>query len=253
MRHLPIFLLLVIPSIGLAVEIDGQTDFASRLAVNSSISARIDSIRVRPGQRVTAGEVVVSLVETGLQINVELARAEADALVPAEARALTDLEKARELYARDSLAAIELQNAEQNHAAARSRLQAAEARLERALYLLSQAQIRSPIDGVVLEVDAFDGQYVNTRAGDPRLLTIVDAERMIVTAKLPYELARPELVGRKVSIRYGDQNFKGRVIEIGRQVTIGENSHPAVNLRAAFVTRGKLAAGLTVRITLDDE
>jgi len=253
MRHLPIFLLLLIPVSGLAIEIDGQTDFARRLAMNSSISARIDSVRVRPGQRVAAGDVVVTLVDTGLQANVALARAEADALVPAEARALTDLEKARELYARDSLAAMELQKTEQDHAAASSRLKAAEARLERALFLLTQAQIRSPIDGVVLEVSSFAGQYINTRTGDPQLLTIVDADRMIATAWLPYELAGPGLVGRSASIRYGDLSFKGRVVEVGREVTIGDNSHPAVRLRAEFDTRGKLAAGLTVRITLADE
>ncbi len=253
MRHLPIFLLLVIPVTGLAIEIDGQTDFARRLAVNSSISARVDSIPVRPGQRVAAGDVVVNLVDTGFQINVALARAEADALAPAEARAMTDLDKARELYARDSLAAMELQRTEQDHAAANSRLKAAEARLDRALYLLEQTRIRSPIDGVVLEISSFAGQYINTRSGDPKLLTIVDADRMSATAWLPYEMAKPGLVGRSATIRYGDQNFKGRVVEVGREVTIGDNSHPAVKLRAEFDTRGKLAAGLTVRITLADE
>lgn len=253
MRHLPIFLLLVMPVTGLAIEIDGQTDFAQRLEINSSISARIDSIRVRAGQRVKAGDVVVSLVDTGLQINVALARAEADALLPAAARTSTELEKAQELFARDSLAAVELQNAEQDHLAARARLTAAEARLDRALYMLSKAQIRSPINGLVLEVGAFAGQYVNTRSADPKLLTIVDADRMIATAWLPNELATPQLVGRSVSLRYGNQSFEGRVIEVGREVTIGENSHPAVKLRAAFETGGKLAAGLTVRITLADE
>jgi len=253
MRHLPIFLLLVIPVTGLAIEIDGQTDFARRLAVNSSISARIDAIPVRPGQRVAAGDVVVNLVDTGLQIAVARARAEADALAPAEQRALDELEKARELYARDSLAAMELQRTEQDHTAANSRLKAAQARLDHALFLLSQSQIRSPIDGVVLEVSAFAGQYVNTRSGDPKLLTIVDAERMSVSGWLPYEMAKPELVGHSVSIRYGDQKFTGRVVEVGREVTVGDNSHPAVRLRAEFETRGKLAAGLTVRITLADE
>ena len=246
MRHLPIFLFLLMPASGLAVEIDGQIDFASRLAMNSSVSARIDSVRVRAGQRVAAGDVVVTLVDTGLQAHVAMARAEADALVPAAARALTELEKAQELYARDSLATIELQNAEQQHAAARARLEAAEARLARALFLLSQAEVRSPIDGLVLEVSAFAGQYINTR-------TIVDADNMIATAWLPYELAKPGLVGRSASIRYGDQRFEGRIIEVGREVVIGDNSHPAVTLRAAFDTRGKLAAGLTVRITLPDE
>jgi len=253
MRHLSCLLLMMIPVTGLAIELDGQTDFARRLAVNSSISARIDSIRVAAGQRVSAGEVVVTLVRTGLQFNADSARAEAEALAPAAERALVELEKARELFARDSLAAVELQNAEQHHAAARARLEAAEARLAQARFLLSQADIRSPIDGVVLEVGAFAGQYINTRSENQTLLIIVDDDSMIATARMPYELAKPGLVGRPASLRYGDRKFNGRIIEVGREAASGDNNHPAVILRVAFASGGSLAAGLPVRITFADQ
>ena len=253
MRYQSIILLLLAPAATLAIELDGQTDFGRRLELNSSISARIDSIRVRPGERVSAGQVVVNLVATGLRANAASARAEADALVPVAERMLTELEKARELYARDSLAVIELQNAEQDHAIARSRLEAAEAKLARALFLLSQAEIRSPIDGVVIEVDAFAGQYVNTRVENRRLLTIVDTDSMIAEATLPWELANPSLLRRPVEVRYGDQLYRGKIVEIGRRASIGNNNHPAVRIRIEFRADGRLAAGMPVRISIADE
>lgn len=253
MRFLTILALFLIPSAGFATELDGQSDFSRRIEVTSSLSARIESVEVIVGQRVAAGEVLVTLVPTGFRNRVDMARAEADSLRPLVDRSMTELEKAQELFARDSLAVVELQNAEQDHAIAASRLAAAEAKLANALYLLSQAQIRSPIDGVVIEVDAFAGQYVNTRAENRRLLTIVDPSSMIASASLPYELAAPSLLRRPATVRYGEREYRGRVIEVGRRVTIGDNSHPAVTLRIGFESDGRLAAGLPVRITLADE
>ncbi|MGD2172046.1 MAG: efflux RND transporter periplasmic adaptor subunit [Gammaproteobacteria bacterium] len=253
MRYLPIILLLLAPASSLAIEIDGQTDYARQLAINSSISGRIESIRVAVGKRVSAGQVVLRLVDTGLQTHVASASAEVDTLAPMAERMLTELEKAQELYARDSLAAVELQNAEQDHAIALAKLHAAEAKLARARFLLSQAEIRSPIDGLVVEINTFAGQYINTRVENQRLLTIVAADSMIASASLPYEMASPSLLRRSAGVRYGDRNFRGRVIEVGRQINMGNNSHPAVSLKVEFDLDGDLAAGLPVRITIADE
>ena len=38
----------------------------------------------------------------------------------------------------------------------------------------------------------------------------------------------------------------------GKQVTIGNNNHPAITLRIRFAADGKLAAGLPVNISIDD-
>ncbi|MGD8420940.1 MAG: HlyD family efflux transporter periplasmic adaptor subunit, partial [Gammaproteobacteria bacterium] len=214
---------------------------------------RIESIRVAVGKRVSAGQVVLRLVDTGLQTHVASASAEVDTLAPMAERMLTELEKAQELYARDSLAAVELQNAEQDHAIALAKLHAAEAKLARARFLLSQAEIRSPIDGLVVEINTFAGQYINTRVENQRLLTIVAADSMIASASLPYEMASPSLLRRSAGVRYGDRNFRGRVIEVGRQINMGNNSHPAVSLKVEFDLDGDLAAGLPVRITIADE
>lgn len=253
MRYLIMLALILAPSSGIAIELDGTSEFSRRVELSSSLSAGIESVAVEVGQRVAAGEVVLTLVTTGFEARVDLARAEADALRPLVERHLTELEKARELFARDSLAVVELQIAEQDHAIAVSRLAAAEAKLAGALFMLSQTRIRSPIDGVVIEVNAFPGQYVNNRVENRRLLTIVDTRSMAARASLPYELARPALLRRPATVRYGEREYRGRVIEVGRQASVGDNNHPAVSLRIEFESDGGLAAGLPVRITVDDE
>lgn len=251
------FMLVILFCIGstqtLAIELDGRTEFAQRLALNSSLSARVETIHVTVGQTVTAGDLLLTLVSTGLRADSDRARAEVNALAPTVAKMLTELEKAQELFDRDSLALIALQTAEQNHVIAESKLAAAEARLAAALFRLSQAEIRMPINGVVLDIAAFPGQYINTRVSDKTLLTIVDNSSMIVEALLPLENWSDELLNRPAQLIFQKQNFKGKVIEVGRQVSIGDNNHPAVQLLVKFTTRGQLPAGLAVKIDISDK
>lgn len=237
----------------LALELDGQTEFAQRLQMNSSVSARVESVLVTTGQRVAAGELLMRLETTVLQARVDMARAEAAALSPSLARRLTELEKAQELFDRDSLALVELQNAEQDYAIAQARLDAAEARLARAEYRLSQAEIRAPFSGVVLTVEATPGQYINTGVSDRTLLTLADNKTMHAIALIPLESWRDDLMHRRASVIYGQQNFSGRVTGVGQQITRGENNHPAALLQISFDTDGKLPAGLPVKIRLADE
>ncbi len=106
------FLLAILLCLGsarvLAIDINGQTEFAQRLALNSSISGRVKVINVAVGQQVAAGEVLLSLVTTGLQANAAIAAARVNSLAPALDRMLAEMEKAQELFDRDSLALVDL-------------------------------------------------------------------------------------------------------------------------------------------------
>ena len=236
----------------LALELDGTTDFARLVVVNSSISGRIESIEVEPGQKVAAGDLLLRLVPTGLQANADMAQAEVDALTPALARAQTELDKAQELFDRDSLALIELQTAQQDHAIAAAHLAAAEARLTRAQYRLAQSEIRSPIDAIVISVGTYKGQFINTRVSDPGLLTLADRRRMVASALLPLEMYSNKLLMRKANISYGDRQYEGKVIDIGSRVTVANNNHPALTLMVEFSSDDELPAGLPVKISIDE-
>jgi multidrug efflux pump subunit AcrA (membrane-fusion protein) len=236
----------------IALELNGRTEFSRQLTLNSSISARVEGVMVAVGDRVSAGQLVLKLVSTGLQIKVDIARAEANSLAPTVARMQTELDKAQELFDRDSLALVALQVAEQNHTIAAAKLEVANAKLALALYQLSQTEIRSPIDGVILAVDSFPGQFINTRVTDQPLLRIADSSSMIVKVSLPLELWNSSLLQRAAAISFGQQTFKGEVIEVGNQVVVGDNNHPAVVLLARFKTGGKLPAGLPIVINIED-
>jgi RND family efflux transporter MFP subunit len=229
MRILLTILLCIGSTQALAIEFNGRTEFAQRLALNSSISGRVDLITVAVGQQVSSGKTLLTLVPTGLQANVEIAQAQVDSLAPPVAKMQTEMEKAQELFDRDSLALVDLQSAQQNFTIAEAKLAGAQAKLTQAKFVLSQAKIRSPINGIVLSITSFPGQYINTRVNDQTLLTIADNTSMV----------------------FQQQNYQGKVVEISNQATMGSSNHPAMSVLVKFKANGELAAGLPVKISID--
>ena len=100
MRLLLTILLCIGSTQAFAIEFTGRTEFAQRLALNSSISGRVDQIAVSVGQQVSSGETLLTLVTTGLQASADSARAQVDSLAPAVAKMQTEMEKAQELFDR---------------------------------------------------------------------------------------------------------------------------------------------------------
>ena len=253
MRILISLLLVLSPLPSLAIDLSGIAEFEHRLTLNSSISARVEHIHVRVGQAVAAGDLLVSLVSTGLEAQVDIARAQVEAQTPEVERMQMELDKAQELYDRDSLARVLLQQAQQKLAIATAHMSAATAKLELAQFHLSQAQIHSPIEGIVLDVSTYPGQYINTRVNDQTLLTIADKRSMSVQTLLPVELYSSALLNKTARVTYLKQSFRGRVVAIDRQVSIGANNHPALTLKILFDADGTLPAGLPVKIRINGD
>ena len=82
MRVLTILCMVVASTRAFALDLDGNTEFAQRLQLNSAVSARVESVQASVGQRVSAGDLLLTLETTGLQAGVDIARAQVDALTP---------------------------------------------------------------------------------------------------------------------------------------------------------------------------
>ena len=236
-----------------AIELNGRAEFAQQLALNSSISGRVSSIKVSAGQQVSAGELLLTFVATGFQAEADFAQAHRDSLIPTVDRMQTEMEKAQELFDRDSLSLVDLNTAEQNLAIAKAKLAAAEAKLTQALFRLSQTEIRAPIGGIVLDIATFAGQYINTRVDNQTLLTIADNSSMVVNVLIPVEQWTDSLLNKAARVNFQKQNYPGKVVGIGKQASIGSNNYPAVTLQVNFRTDDELPAGVPVTVVIDDD
>ncbi len=252
MRLLSLVFMLLLCQQALAVDITAQTEFARTLNLNSSINARVDKIMVSPGQQVAAGDLLITLVDTGFRAALDIAQAGVDAQIPQVARMQSELDKAQELFDRDSLALKLLQQAEQNYSIALAQLSAAEASLENARFNLSQTRLLAPFAASVVSVDTQQDRYINIAVDDPSLITLVDNRNMMARGLLPAEHWKVGLLNANATITYQNKTYKGRVTEIGQRVLSTNNNHPAVELTVLFQANGEIPANLRVNIHINN-
>ncbi len=58
---------------------------------------------------------------------------------------------------------------------------------------------------------------------------------------------RDDLINRDATIGFGNKSYRGRVSRLGRQITLGDNNHPALLLEVHFRSYGELPAGLAAK------
>ena len=145
---------------------------ADTVELSTRVSGVVAEVRVKPGQRVKKGTVLLRLDKTVLQAqldeaNAEQARAQADA---GDAR--RELERVQELYKRTVSSTSELDAATLRNARAQATLAAAKARRVIAQKNLQDAELKAPFDGTVNSVPGGPGPVV-TADCQPRTLVIL--------------------------------------------------------------------------------
>lgn len=230
-----------------ALELKGRSDFSQAYALNPAVSGIVSEVLVRQGDLVKRGDILVKLNATPYQAAVSAASANVTVREPTKTQMLTELEKAQELYDRESLALFDLQQAENNLQIAEGELAAAEAALQMAMFELNQTIIKSPDDLLVLKVDTYPQHYVNTEANERSLVTLVNHRQMHAVAYLGPDQWNPELVGKAAKINYLGKNYQGMVISLGYQRDSGSDGF---ELRVLFVASGKIPANMPVTIDI---
>ncbi len=164
-------------------------------AVASRLLARVTEVRVKAGQPVTAGEVLVQLDDTDLKARWKQAEAAAVAARAARERAGNEYERAGRLLSDRAVSREEFDRAATAVRTAAADLDRAESSAREAQALLDYATVRAPITGIVVDkrVEAGD-----TASPGQVLLTVYNPERMQMLVSVPESLALRLKVGQKV-------------------------------------------------------
>ena len=160
--------------------------------IQGDIVAQMDTARL--GIELVAAEADLAIASAGLEIS----QAQAD-------RALKAFERAQELTANASITGAQLDDrasamaeAQGGVAQARARINAAENAINLARYNLSNATVRAPFDGIVLEVFAQPGQFATSGSS---VATLLDISTMEVSANVPSRYIEGLEIGREVQGR----------------------------------------------------
>jgi RND family efflux transporter MFP subunit len=153
-----------------------------RVSPGSKIMGRVDSVPVRQGDRVQAGQVLARLESRDLEAAVAQAEA-AVAMAEAQlANASAQYERMQALHERGSVTDKNLEDATAGFRVAEAGLHQAEANLAAARVALGYAEIRSPVAGWVVarRVEAGD----MAAPGQP-LFSVEDLARVKVVVQVP--------------------------------------------------------------------
>lgn len=164
-------------------------------AVANRVAGNIDTVHVLAGMRVEKGDLLVELNQELLSILVtqsqaQLAEAEAG-VVTAETRldrTTTAFSRVEALQGSNAISQVRVDDAQSamleaqsQLAEAQARKQTAGARLAEAKYRLDRSKITAPFSGVVLEVNAIPGAYI--QAGSP-VVRLLDTDALEIEASV---------------------------------------------------------------------
>ncbi len=235
-----------------ALSLQGNTDFAARIQINTATAGIIHRIAVKPGQAVKSGELLLELDATSHKARLDKAKGLQQSLLPAVTTAELEFERAEELYDRDSLSQVELTLAESRLRKAQGEYQAAAADVERFAFALSQTRIKAPATARVVAVSANEGLFVNPAVTNDPLLTLVPANRMSAIVLIDAQQWRPALLNKRARVSMQGQTFSGVVDYLGLEPSAKMGDKPTYELRVSFDSRGMLAAGLPVTVEIMD-
>jgi len=210
--------------------------------VQVAISAPVDSVNVRVGDRVTQGELIATLDSSSLELQKATVEARVERAKWVTYRRQTELELARQKeerfrQLRHSAATTEaqledaefqLQIADQALGEARASAQQIDRELDIAKYNLSLTQIVAPYSGVVVERNIEIGQYV--RVGD-RVVRIIGDHELEIEAYIPYRYIDALKVGDTLKARFDN----GTQFDVSLRAFIPEE-HVSTRTRAVRFT-----------------
>lgn len=191
----------------------GTVRAVQETAVGSRILARVAEVRVRAGQEVEKGELLVRLDDTDLQARLRQADASVAAARAARDQARVEYDRVADLFQRSMAAKIEMDRVDAALKTAEAELNRAEQARHEAQAVLAYAEIVAPSAGRVVDKRVEEGDTV---APGQVLLTLYDPSRMQLVARVRESLTQRLNVGQLIDVRIDalEKTCQGTISEI---------------------------------------
>ncbi len=230
----------------------GTLSALETVEVGSQVSGIIDKLYVDYNAPVKKGQLLAALDKTLFKVSIRDAEA-------AVARANAKLEQAKAevnrnkpLFEKGHISEMEFLVTKTTARTAEADLKTAEAALNRARTQLAYTEIRSPIDGTVIERAIDVGQTIAASFQAPKLFTIAkDLTQMQIEVSVDESdigLIKEGLPARFTVQAYPDDMFTGTVRQVRLQPTTIQNVVNYTVVVDASNKTGKLLPGMTATV-----
>lgn len=196
----------------------GTLQATTTVQVGTQVSGQVAEILVDFNEPVTAGQLVARIDATLLQQEVRAAQASLNRSRAEAQYTQQELDRILALRERDVASDAEVRLATYNRDVAQSGQESAQVGLSRAERNLAYAEIRSPIDGIVVDRTVDVGQTVAASLSAPQLFLIAgDLSRMEILASVDESDIGSIFEGQPVRFTvqaYPDDTFEGQVRQV---------------------------------------
>jgi len=191
-------LLTIQPSVIEAIEpVPATIGARQATTISSRIIARITAVLVRAGDPVVEGQLLLELERSDLESRLSQAMQRVNSIAARLTEAKLNLERAISLQQQGLVARAVLDEARAGHDALTADLASAERSVEEARVAISYAEIRSPIDGRVIDRFAEPG---DTASPGERLLSLYNPLSLRTEAAVRESLALSLTVGQALQV-----------------------------------------------------
>ena len=177
--------------------VPGSVEAKHATIISSRTLARITAIHVRAGDPVTEGQLLLELEKEDLESRAQQASERIRAVTARAREAEQNLQRALELHQRGLIAVADRDAAQANRDALQAELVSAQRALEEAETAVAFAEIRSPINGRVVDRFAEPG---DTASPGAKLLSLYNPLSLRVEAQVREALALALAVGQEVAV-----------------------------------------------------
>lgn len=179
--------------------------------VAAEVSGRVDSIKFREGDRLQAGDMLVTLSKDIASKELEAAVANYQEVLSELENARLELERYQKLIKQGSIAQSEFDDTQFQVQSLERKARSLESRAELWRIRLSKAGVPAPYDGVVLEKHVGRGEWV--QAGTP-IATMARDDYLEVVVDIPSDLVEYATPGREVKVLVSGQELTGEILSL---------------------------------------
>ncbi len=232
------------------IEVTGTALPLRESFLSSEVPGTIKEIRVKEGDVVKKGQVLVRFDQRGYSLGVKQATAAREAARTQADLMKLELDRMSQLLESSATSQSNYDRVKAQYDGAVAQLQMAESGLEQAQKALSDSVLKAPYDGVIDMILKEIGEYAPSMPLTP-LIKIVDASSLEVQAFLPEDAAAHVKKGdkAKITIGYADKETTGEIIFASNRIQQGAQNFE-VRLRIDNPT-GDIKAGAFCRIRLE--
>ncbi|MFH1010045.1 MAG: efflux RND transporter periplasmic adaptor subunit, partial [bacterium] len=232
----------------------GTASAVTTVQVGSQVSGTIREIHVDFNSPVCKGQIVARLDPTFLQAAVAEAEANLERAKASLSQAERDLERVKDLFAKNLAAQADFDNALTAVDLAKAGVAQVEAQRERSRVNLAYSVITSPIDGVVISRDVDVGQTVAASLQAPTLFTIAQdlSEMQIETYIDEADIGglREGMEATFTVDSYPEQEFHGTIQQIRYAAKQEQNVVTYPVILTVKNPELKLRPGMTANVTV---